>query len=334
MSNSSVGRSFSGAVLYPIAKNKEGKYVKITEARKGEVYFCPECGNRMIARKGKIRAWHFAHYGESGCSGCGGEGTRHAIAKHVIADHLSKIKRLPVYCLCGMVVKHCKVNFTDISTEEWVSDYRVDVSAKLNGKHIFIEVIDKNPLPDEKLRALMKKGDVVKVNIRKLTNDEIFNMDGVIQVLERELACWLNVKVGVKILEKYTLVHIWSQRCPHCGEKTSTLYICGVDPNEIPHDLLERLEETLGGRFSSDCVHCGRRVSSIPSPKGLLFDIKLLNHIPQSANVKTLVLKYPLRKLVGEEKWKYLKTLKLVFLRQKLGCSVEPEIVNVIDLGK
>lgn len=65
-------------VRYSYAKDVLGKYVHIEQAHQGVTYFCPQCGNEMIARHGEVNAHHFAHKVECACSG---ESYLHKIAK-------------------------------------------------------------------------------------------------------------------------------------------------------------------------------------------------------------------------------------------------------------
>lgn len=49
-------------VRYKYAYNEQGDLVSIDDAQKGEgKYFCPECHDEMVSRKGGHNAYHFAH---------------------------------------------------------------------------------------------------------------------------------------------------------------------------------------------------------------------------------------------------------------------------------
>ena len=45
-----------------------GERVFIDDAEQGDTYFCPECGEKMVQRRGEIRAHHFAHYPNTQCT--------------------------------------------------------------------------------------------------------------------------------------------------------------------------------------------------------------------------------------------------------------------------
>lgn len=53
--------------MYGWALNREKQPVPIAEARRGERYFCPVCGEEMVAKKGMIKQHHFAHASERDC---------------------------------------------------------------------------------------------------------------------------------------------------------------------------------------------------------------------------------------------------------------------------
>lgn len=50
------------------ALDKDGKRVHIDATHAKENYFCPECGAKLVLRKGNIRTHHFAHQANSQCT--------------------------------------------------------------------------------------------------------------------------------------------------------------------------------------------------------------------------------------------------------------------------
>ena len=57
-----------------------------TYSHKGEPYFCPECKEEVVLRKGKILTHHFAHKSTSNCSRSKGESKEHLRAKILIYE--------------------------------------------------------------------------------------------------------------------------------------------------------------------------------------------------------------------------------------------------------
>lgn len=65
-----------------------GRMIDIKEAARGLACdcVCPSCGGRLVARKGSLRAWHFAHApGQSVCAD-GPETALHRTAKEIVAE--------------------------------------------------------------------------------------------------------------------------------------------------------------------------------------------------------------------------------------------------------
>ena len=69
-------------VLHPLALNNRGQVERIEERCRSS-YTCLVCEEVMIARRGEVRAWHFAHKNVTNC--VGGEGQLHKIAWRTIA---------------------------------------------------------------------------------------------------------------------------------------------------------------------------------------------------------------------------------------------------------
>lgn len=61
-------------------------YVNASNARQGEKYYCPECGEKLILRKGKTKIAHFAHYSKSKCLFGEGETYEHLLGKQQIFE--------------------------------------------------------------------------------------------------------------------------------------------------------------------------------------------------------------------------------------------------------
>lgn len=76
-------------------------------------FLCVDCGSDVLVRRGRLRAWHFAHYCELEGQRCprlnGGESVQHYNAKHFIARNMRK---------CMFVVRMCygcgKGDFFDV----------------------------------------------------------------------------------------------------------------------------------------------------------------------------------------------------------------------------
>jgi len=67
----------------PLAHDKDGLIVSPTDAQKSNSYYCPNCGDSLILRKGEKKVTHFAHKVTDKCSY---ETIIHKLAKQRIAE--------------------------------------------------------------------------------------------------------------------------------------------------------------------------------------------------------------------------------------------------------
>lgn len=123
-------------VMWPIAKDNNDKYIKINDAYREQYYFCLECNARMIAKLGEIKKHHFAHYSGAGAS-CGGEGTYHAIAKHVLKDYLEQKGKIEYYVKCP----RCK---QDIFISQEIESVKLEKDVGKFVPDLFIQTTDGN----------------------------------------------------------------------------------------------------------------------------------------------------------------------------------------------
>lgn len=147
-------------VKYDIALDSKGNYVTILDAEKGSKYFCPECKGEFVVRKGKIRAWHFAHKGEVPSS-CKGESAKHALMKHKLYYLFSRIDKAYIVYSCKKCGKyHYKsISIKRVNIEEDVGAVRPDllITTTKNNK-IAIEVVYRNPVDSEKIEKFKREG--------------------------------------------------------------------------------------------------------------------------------------------------------------------------------
>lgn len=51
------------------AYTDEKKMIEATRVKENQTYFCPDCGERLIRKVGKVKIPHFAHFSHSNCVG-------------------------------------------------------------------------------------------------------------------------------------------------------------------------------------------------------------------------------------------------------------------------
>lgn len=148
----------SRSVSYPIAKTFGGQWVHIDSAKRGYSYYCPECESPFIARLGSIKTHHFAH--KPNYTGvCTGESGYHSLAKHMLAYHFEREKKVPLISecnICGRRFDGIK-KVLNVEVEKGQGDYRPDVRLFVEDDIIInCEVVYSHPL-GEKLNMYKEK---------------------------------------------------------------------------------------------------------------------------------------------------------------------------------
>jgi len=145
------------------ALDSKKNYIHINEASKDERYFCIDCLNPLIVRKGDIRDHHFAHKNESWCSQ---ETVLHKMAKE-------EIKKMKYFS--GGIFKDEKIK--NITTEEQLDSIRPDATIYLeNGGLIFVEFLVTHPIGINKKEKIKKlKIPTVEINLNKLIDNHIYD---------------------------------------------------------------------------------------------------------------------------------------------------------------
>jgi len=128
--------------------NKEGELVHISEVETGLACGCecPNCGERLIAKKGEVNEHHFAHDHNSDCMGAT-ESALHLLAKEVISQSrelfipeleieaslvgVDDIELFRESSLSAYILK-----YENVEVEQTVDDYRPDLTLMIEQKII------------------------------------------------------------------------------------------------------------------------------------------------------------------------------------------------------
>src|SRR5713226_3238327 len=110
-------------MLSAIRKDDSEKVLAWKEVKSNKPFFCPECIDEVILKKGAVRIHHFAHKPPVTCEYGKGETEEHRRCKMEIYEGLSKHKR-----------------FFGCEIEKGMGTVRPDISAFMDGHHIAIEV--------------------------------------------------------------------------------------------------------------------------------------------------------------------------------------------------
>ena len=164
---------------------QNGQYISISKVLPGLACNCNclECNDRMIARKGPKRTWHFAHYKNHTC-GLTPETACHKMAKDLL-KRLKVIMLPAVYAQLGrgtgqykiMLYQMKSIPFDEVFLEKKIGNIRPDVIMQVNqNRHLAIEIVVSNPVSPSKMK--------------KIKNDRIstlqIELKGLLDILDNE----------------------------------------------------------------------------------------------------------------------------------------------------
>lgn len=138
----------------------DGRYVHVSEVKSGLqtdlVCPAPGCGARLVARKGPLKADHFAHYEPTECS-TGPETAAHALAKDILARRLAL--RLPAvegHHAGRIHVMHpaTEIAFLSARLERRLGDIVPDVVLELPRSELIVEIRLTHACDDAKVAKL------------------------------------------------------------------------------------------------------------------------------------------------------------------------------------
>ncbi|RED48804.1 competence protein CoiA family protein [Seonamhaeicola aphaedonensis] len=134
---------------------------------------CPYCKSALVARKGKIKQHHFAHYHAEECEGAY-ESMLHLLAKEIIeAEKRFVIPALKVYDhqhrISVVLTKSCEVEVDSVELEVSFGNFRPDIVLNIGNKKVFVEIAVTHFVDDEKLEKLKNFGvSTIEIDLSKL----------------------------------------------------------------------------------------------------------------------------------------------------------------------
>lgn len=147
---------------------KDGHVVHVSDAKRGLECdcTCPVCGDRLIAKQGKERKWHFAHESGGECAAAP-ETALHRLAKDIFLEAKSmlvpELKAQFHSTIYTVVPRHCG-RISNVAAESGHGDVRPDIDLILDGYPCFVEVFVTHAVDGEKL-AKLKKFDAAVLEV-------------------------------------------------------------------------------------------------------------------------------------------------------------------------
>ena len=222
----------------------DNNIIHISEVNKDDVwntYTCPECGEPLIARTGKVNTWHFAHKSLSKCKfGLSNE----SIGESPIHRYAKRIIKESAYVAAPKTYDGTKRHiFLKSTKEEYSSGERVvDVLAiSKENEEIAIEIFYKHKVDEQKIQDLKNRFFIVmeiKIpdNLEDLSNIEKFK-EGVLKTYPR---AWI-------VLDKTTTYYkddFYARKGIEIRKKIAEIQIQN-NKLKIQEDNLKRKERAL-----------------------------------------------------------------------------------------
>jgi len=176
-------------ILYVTAFDENGNLVKAKNAEKNNVYFCPECSDKLILKKsGKTgkgsKRPHFAHYSES--PNCTPEGVLHKSFKLLLLEKIKQniANKTPINisweCIyCNEKHQGNLLQFVVDTKEEYIMDKcRPDIALFSQDEKVFVVIeIVVTHKPEDTTLAYYKENKIILIQIELNCEDDLESID-------------------------------------------------------------------------------------------------------------------------------------------------------------
>jgi len=134
---------------------------------------CPECAEKLIARKGKLNIHHFAHYKEGSCKG-GIETALHLAAKEIVEKEkklmLPPLKvTIPNECPAIILSQVQMASFDRVEVEMTLDHIRPDLILYAGNKKLVVEIAVTHFVDDIKSEKIKQLGlSTIEIDLRSI----------------------------------------------------------------------------------------------------------------------------------------------------------------------
>lgn len=133
---------------------------------------CPSCQSKLIARKGRKKVGHFAHYNKEECS-TGYETTIHLLAKDILINE--KVLKLPKLEMpfenysSGLIANAQLITLDKVILEKRLDSIIPDVVIESKGQQLIIEIFVTHKINDQKRLIIQKLGiSTLEIDLSKI----------------------------------------------------------------------------------------------------------------------------------------------------------------------
>ena len=168
---------------------------------------CPSCGEKLVAKKGEIKQWHFAHNSNESCA-YAEQTAVHLIAKDIIAKHGVFLPKAPFNDFVKNQLNELNssssikstvltqtggyIRFNKITLEKKIGNIIPDIIAEYNGVTILIEIAVTHFIDSIKLEKLKTLGlPCLEIDCSHLRNSENLEDDLIQFLLAEDKKKWI-----------------------------------------------------------------------------------------------------------------------------------------------
>ena len=274
-------------LLHTIGYDEEGNILHINKTEKGSIYTCPQCGERLIARKdGIMQRPHFAHFKKS--DNCNGESIlRHFFrqeAIHLLQKHLDEKQAFFITWICPLCnrvyTKDMLQQVAFIHTGWKLEGHQPDIIL-LDHKHqplFAIQLLIRKKLSQKTIRFYEDKG-IILIQIQ-LEEDDWMRVEEKLSHPESVTYCANAECYNFQFYHNCIRREYYSQKfkCKKCGKvvdgymvrNTSAFGIIGLDRLQ-DHEKKEIVSKFFRGKRPTvaDILVYGK-CRCVPHSKGLV----------------------------------------------------------------
>ncbi len=171
-------------LLNRFAEDNNGKIIHISKALSGTDYYCPECKEKFILKKGDIRQHHFTHNHAS--ANCSGEGYLHKTFKKMLFEKIrnciNEKRPMNIIWKCNFCHTILPVNLLtkncDVKDEYDMKVCKPDI-ALLNNKgdvDVVFEIIVTHK-PEDNVLNYYKEKSIILIQIELNSENDLENID-------------------------------------------------------------------------------------------------------------------------------------------------------------
>lgn len=225
---------------------KEGKLLHISEVEKGLACdcFCPQCDSRLIARKGKMKQHHFAHYKSEDCNHAI-ESALHLMAKEVLQEvnsltlpDLDYEERKPWNTYLHLLQEKFVFEYDKVTIEKNVGDFRPDLILHKGDEKLMVEIFVTHRIDEDKQKKIEQlKLNCIEIDLSAYYQDFLYDDPARFKTNLKEL-----LQTGYHLIDwKYNALQSRYKRCLDYINRLQNIYSqVNAERRKHLHDVIER----------------------------------------------------------------------------------------------